>query len=97
MTTVHPAAVRGFVDELLRTGLMLAHLLGDLVAALPDDAFPGEDHNEVLLEMLCGSITPALAAAGPRELRAARALIGAVGDRTLADLRAAAERASARP
>jgi hypothetical protein len=94
MNDPHPAAVRGFVEQLLRTGLMLAHLIDDLLEALPDDAYPGEEPGEVLLDMLCGTITPVLVAAGPRELDSAHALIGAVGDRTLADLRLAAERAA---
>ncbi|MGH2839335.1 MAG: hypothetical protein ACRDKY_00745 [Solirubrobacteraceae bacterium] len=52
----------------------------------------GEDSGEVLLEMLAGSITPAAVAAGPRAVAQTVALLGAIGDRTIADLRAAAAR-----
>jgi hypothetical protein len=93
---IHPPAVREFVEEVLRTGAMLAELVEDLVDALPEDAFPGEPLGEVVLEMLCGTVTPALEAAGARELQSARALVGAMGDRTIADLKAAAERAARR-
>ncbi len=34
--------VREFVQELLRTGILLSDLLGDLIESLPDDAYPGE-------------------------------------------------------
>ena len=84
-----------FVEEALRTGLMLADLLGALLEALPDDAFPGEEPAEVLLEMLTGTFRPAADAAGTRAVREATALLGALGDRALTDLRAAAD--AARP
>jgi hypothetical protein len=70
---------------------------GDLIEDLPEDAFPGEDSGEVLLEMLVGSITPAAVAAGPRAVAQTVALLGAVGDRTLDDLRAAAALAASDP
>ena len=85
--------VRTFVEELLGTGLMLVDLLSALLEDLPDDAFPGEDTGEVLLDMLAGTIGPAARAAGGDTLRGATALLGAVRDRTLADLEAALERA----
>ncbi len=82
--------VRDFVEQLLSPGLMLGDLLADLLDSLRDDAFPGENQAEVLLEMLTGSVRPVVEAAGsPQEVTA---LLGAVGDKALEDLRRAAER-----
>jgi hypothetical protein len=83
--------VHGFVEELVRTGVMLADLLSRLLEDLPDDAFPGENTGEVLLEMLAGTAAPAARAAGEETVGRATALIGAVADRVLADLEAALE------
>jgi len=82
-----------FVEELLRTGLTLVDLLSGLLEDLSEDAFPGEEPGEVLIEMLAGSVAPAIEAAGPQVVQGATALLGAVSDRTLTDLRLAAERA----
>jgi len=79
------------VEEVLRTGLMLADLLEDLLDALPADAYPGERPAEVLLEMVAGSVHPAAAALGTDVVRQATALVGALGDRVIADLKAASE------
>jgi hypothetical protein len=89
--TAHPDEARAFLEQLLRTGIMLTDLFESLVEDLPEDAFPGEESGEVLMQMLTGTIQPVLAAAGARTLAEATSLIGAVGDRTLADLRAAME------
>ncbi len=83
-------AVRDLVETILRTSLMLSGVFCDLIEDLPEDAFPDEDAGEVLLEMLIGTITPAAAAAGPRAVAQTVALLGAIGDRTIDDLRAAA-------
>jgi hypothetical protein len=80
-----------FVEEVLRTGIALTDLLAGLIEDLPEDAFPGEDTAEVLLEMLTGSARPALEAAGAEALSQASALLGALADRTFADLKLAAE------
>lgn len=88
-------AVHEFVEELLRTGLALLDLIGSLVEDLPEDAFPGEDNAEVLVEMVVGSCRPALEAAGGSECRSATRLIETVWERVMADLRDAA--ALARP
>src|SRR5690242_12927909 len=85
-----------FVREVLGTGLMLVDVLSLVLDDLPDDAFPGEEPAEVLLEMLVGSFRPAAEAAGADEVRQATALVGALGDRAVADLRAAADLASER-
>jgi hypothetical protein len=82
--------VRGFVEELLRTGLTLIDLLSALLDDLADDAFPGEDSAAVLIEMLVGTLSPVADAAGEHVVHEATALLGAVRDRTLSDLRAAA-------
>ena len=82
----HADDARAFLEEVLRTGLGLVDLVEELIDALPRDAYPGEDTGEVVLQMLSGSIQPAVAAAGPRALRDAAALLGAVRDRAQTDL-----------
>jgi hypothetical protein len=67
-----------------------------LLDDIPTNAFPGEEPAEVLMEMLTGTIRPVAEAAGPGALREATSLLGAVGDRTLSDLRAALDRATER-
>ncbi len=83
--------VRALTEQTLRTGTMLSRLVGDLLDELPEDAFPGEDEVEVLFEMLVGTIAPVAHAAGVDAVRSATALLGAMSDRVLADLRAAME------
>jgi hypothetical protein len=85
------AVGRVLIEELLRTAFALHDVLGSLLDDLPEDAFPGEDGAEVLLEMVVGSCLPALTAAGIEECEVATALVGAVRDRVLDDLRRAAE------
>jgi hypothetical protein len=89
----HGDSARGFVEEVLRTGIVLTDLLSGLLEDLSEDAFGDEDSGEVLIEMLTGSVRPALDAAGPGAVREATMLLAAVRDRTLSDLRAALERA----
>ena len=84
-----PDDVRALTEQALRTGLMLSWLVGDLLDELPADAFAGEDQVEVLFEMLVGTIAPVAVAAGVAEVRAATALLGAMSDRVLSDLREA--------
>jgi hypothetical protein len=78
------------VEELLRTAFSLGDLLASLLEDLPENAFAGEDQAAVLIEMVVGSSRPAIDAAGEANCRTATALIGAVRDRVLDDLRAAA-------
>jgi hypothetical protein len=85
--------VRAFVEEVLRTGIALGDLIGDLIDALPDDAYPGENKAHVLLEMVAGSVQPVLAAAGEETVEEAMALVGALYDKTMMDLQLAVERA----
>jgi hypothetical protein len=87
----HDDPARLFLEQILRTGLMLTDLFDTLIEDLPDDTFPGETTAEVLMQMMAGTIRPVALAAGPHALEQATALLGAVGDRTLADLRAAME------
>jgi len=90
-------ATKELVEELLRTGLTLVDLLDSLLEELPGNAFPGEDNAVVLLEMVIGTCRPAVAAAGESHCRRATALIGAVRDRVLRDLEAAAAAAAEHP
>jgi hypothetical protein len=83
--------VRDFVEELLRTGLVLVDLAAELIETLPDDAYPGESSAEVVLDMMTGTIRPAAEAAGETLVRAATALLDASGTRTLDDLERAVE------
>jgi len=83
-------ATEELVQALLRTSLTLQDVFVSLIEEIPADAFPGEDSAEVLLEMLSGSACLAIEAAGLEISREATALIGAVMDRVLDDLRAAA-------
>lgn len=84
-------AARVLIEELLRTSFSLKDVLASLLEDLPEEAFPGEDNAAVLLEMVVGSCRPAIEAAGEPNCWAAIALIGAVRDRVLDDLRTAAE------
>ncbi len=82
---------RDLVMQILRTGLTLTDIATGLAEDLPDDAFPGESVGDVLVEMLTGTIRPAALAAGEPVVRQTTALLGAVVDRTVDDLRAACE------
>jgi hypothetical protein len=84
-------AAQALIEELLVTALGLGAVLSSLLEEMPEDAFPGEDSAAVLLEMVVGSSRPAAEAAGEMQCWEASALIGAVRDRVLTDLRAAAE------
>jgi hypothetical protein len=90
MTSSSPADhVQPFVEEVLRTGMLLTDVLGSLLEDLPEDAFPGEQPGEVLVEMLVGTVRPAVEAVAERTVVEATALLGAVSDRFVADLRQA--------
>jgi hypothetical protein len=69
--------VRGFVEEIVRTGLILSDLLSRLLDDLPKDAFPGEDRVEVLLEMLTERSSPRRVPPG-RQLFGRRGLCSAL-------------------
>jgi hypothetical protein len=89
-------ATRELVEEVLRTALALEDVMSGLLDELPPRAFPGEDNARVLLEMVVGSVHPATRAAGARDTHTATALVGAIRERVIADLHAAAELARER-
>jgi hypothetical protein len=78
------------IEELLRTAFSIGGAFVSLLESLPEDAFAGEDQAAVLIEMMAGSSRPAVEAAGAADCQTATALIGAVRDRILDDLRTAA-------
>jgi hypothetical protein len=82
---------RVLVEEVLRTALALEDVMVSLLDDLPAGAFPDEDPGLVLLEMVVGSIHPAAVAAGAHECRVATALVGAIRERVIEDLRVAAD------
>lgn len=84
-------ATQILVEELLRTAFSLGGAFVSLLDDLPEDAFPGEDPSAVLIEMVSGTCRPVVEAAGESACWAAASLIGAVRDRVIDDLRAAAE------
>jgi len=79
------------VEELLRTAFAVSDGLASLLEDLSEGTFPGEENAAVLVEMVAGSCRPAIEAAGESNCWAAAALIGAIRDRFIEDLRAAAE------
>ena len=85
-----PLLARELIEEIIRTCFTITDTLDDLVDSVPEDAFPGEDSAMVLVEMVAGSCTPAIEAAGEETCRGAIALLGAVRDRFIDDLRTAA-------
>ncbi|MBS1894969.1 MAG: hypothetical protein JST59_27025 [Actinobacteria bacterium] len=87
---LEPAVTRDLVEEVLRTAMALEDIVVSLLDDLPDGAFPGEDPGLVLLEMIVGSAHPATVAAGARDTHTATALVAAIRERVLTDLRAAA-------
>lgn len=91
------ADVHALTEAVLRAGVMLSDLLGNLLEELPEDAFAGECHVDVLVEMMAGTIAPVADAAGAATVHDVTALLGAVCDRVLGDLRAALELAREDP
>jgi len=83
--------IERFVSELLSTGSMLSGVVGDLIDALPADAYPGEDPREVVVEMVYGTIATALGAVDPQDVRTATRLIDLAGTQVLEHLRLASE------
>ena len=84
------------VEEVLLTAIALDDVMGALLDEIPEGAFPGDDNARVLLEMVIGSVHPAARAAGPRGVSTTIALVAAIRERVLTDLRAAAEQAGKR-
>jgi hypothetical protein len=82
---------RELIMALVRTGFVVGDAVSSLIEDLPPDAFPGENHAEVLLEMAAGSCAPVVRAAGEPLCRELIALAGAVQEKFLTDLRTAAD------
>lgn len=76
------------MEELLRTGLTLIDTLSTLLE--DEKAFPEEEGGEVLIEMLVGTCRPVIEAAGMEQCRSSTALLTAIRDRFIEDLRLAA-------
>jgi hypothetical protein len=87
------ATTRDLVEELLRTSFALQDVMTALLEDAPAAAFPDQDPALALLDMVIGSVHPASRAAGHHHCRVATALIGAIRERVLTDLRTAAESA----
>ena len=85
-TTVGPEQL---VRELVCTSLFLGDLVADLIESCPEDAFPGEEPAEVLLEMLTGTVRPVVASTDPAVREAVAELLEAMRTKTLNDLRGA--------
>jgi hypothetical protein len=81
--------IQQFAVELLSAGSMLSGLLRSLVDGLPPDAYPGEEPEAVVLEMLCGTIATALDSVDRRDVRRATELIDLARARVLEHLRLA--------
>lgn len=87
---------RELVEEVLRTAMALEDVVTSLLEDLPDGAFPDRDPGLVLFEMIVGSVHPAVVATGSHDTRTATALVVAIRERVLADLRTAASLARER-
>lgn len=84
-------AAQLLIEELLRMAFALASIYAPLLADLPEDAFPGEDPGAVLIEMLAGSSLGAAQVIEEADWRSTTALVKAVRESVLGDLRAAAQ------
>ena len=83
-------AAQRLIEELLRTAFSLGSIYAPLLADLPEDAFPGEDPGAVLIEMLAGSSLGAAHAVDEVDWGSTTALVKAVRESVLGDLRVAA-------
>jgi hypothetical protein len=82
-------AAQLLIEELLRTAFTLGSVYAPLLAELPQDAFPGEDPDAVLIEMLAGSSLQAARAVPEADWPSLTALAEAVRASVLRDLRLA--------
>jgi hypothetical protein len=78
-----------FALVVLRTSWMICDLVENLVEALREDAFPGENKGSVVVEMLYGSMATALDAVDSQEIARAADLIELTTDRVIEHLRLA--------
>ena len=81
--------VASFTLELLRGGLMLSGLAGDLIEALAPEDYPGEQPGEVVVEMITGTIATALCDTDEDTIVQATALIVDARERVLEHLQLA--------
>jgi hypothetical protein len=81
--------IDGFTLELLRSGVALADLTGDLIDALPADAYPDEGPAEAVLQMISGTIRTFLAEARPDDVELATEMMAGALDRVIEHLRLA--------
>lgn len=84
------ALAADLVEEVLLTALALEEVMSALLAEIPEGSLPGGDNASALLDMVIGTVTPAVAGAGEVDCRKASALVACIRDRVIADLRAAA-------
>lgn len=84
-------AAQLLIEELLRTAFSLGSIYAPLLADLPEDAFPGEDPGAVLIEMLAGSSLGAAQVVDEADWESTTALVKAVRESVLGDLRVAAQ------
>jgi hypothetical protein len=80
-----------FALRLLRTSYMLCDLVGNLVDALPEDAFPGESQGRVVTEMVFGTIATAFESVDLADVVRASELIELAAERVIEHLTLAAE------
>jgi hypothetical protein len=78
-----------FALVVLRTSWMICDLVENLVEALREDAFPGENKGSVVVEMLYGSMATALDGVDSQEIARAADLIELTTDRVIEHLRLA--------
>jgi hypothetical protein len=83
-----PALAHELVRQLVQTGLGLSTIAEVLLDALPEDAFPGEEPAQVLLEMLAGTVAPVAGTVGPEVVEAATVFLRAVHERVEDEIRA---------
>lgn len=78
-----------FVLSLLRSGLLLTDIAGDLTESLPADAYPGEEPGAVVIEMMSGTIRSVLETVDPDLVVEATELMELALDRVEEHLRLA--------
>jgi hypothetical protein len=77
------------VDRFALVVLRTSWMICDLVEALREDAFPGENKGSVVIEMLYGSMATALDAVDSQEIARAADLIEQTTDRVIEHLQLA--------
>ncbi len=78
---------REFMGEVFGTAFFLEDLMQRVLRTLDDDAFPGLDKREALREAMVYSTVPVAAAAGEDACVNATALVAAMRERIVADVK----------